>query len=99
LVKSLIGGFLKNSIERVDIPLFPIPALREVFVNALCHRDYAFPGGSISFAIFDDRLEIWNYGLLPTGVSLETLKQMNQSVPRNQKIANVFYYHRMSESW
>lgn len=95
----IASTFPKDSLERVDTPLFPISALREALVNALCHRDYAYNGGSITFAIFDDRVEIWNYGLLPNGVELESLKALNRSVPRNPKIANIFYYHKLSETW
>jgi ATP-dependent DNA helicase RecG len=91
--------FPEGSIQRVDTPLFPILALREAFANAICHRNWDYRGGSVSFAIFDDRLEIWSYGLLPPGVSLTNLKRLNQSVPRNRKIANVLYYHKLFESW
>lgn len=94
----IASTFPHNSLQREDTPLFPIPALREALVNALSHRDYAYAGGSISFAIFDDRIEIWNYGLLPNGVFLKLLPETNQSVPRNQRVANIFYYHKMSES-
>lgn len=95
----IASTFPKGSIQREDIPLFPIVALREAFANAVCHRNYDYRGGSISFAIFDDHLEIWNYGLLPPGVTLANLKQLNQSVPRNRKIANILYYHKLFESW
>jgi len=90
--------FPKNSVQRIDTPLFPILAIREAIANALCHRDYSYYGGSISFAIFDDRLEIWNYGLLPSGLTTDKLKTLNCSVPRNRKIANVLYYHKIFES-
>ncbi len=91
--------FPKGSIEREDAPLFPIKVLREVFANAVCHRDYSAVGGSISFAIFDDRLEIWSYGLFPPGVSGKELKKLHKSVPRNPKIANILYYRKIIESW
>ena len=51
-----------NSLERKEDPLFPFEALREALVNAFCHRVYSNPGGAVSVAIFDDRLEIWNDG-------------------------------------
>lgn len=95
----IASTFPKDSIQRDDSPLFPIVALREAIANAVCHRDYSSVSGSISFAIYDDRLEIWNYGLLPPGISLASLKQGNQSIPRNRRIANVLYYHKLFESW
>ncbi|MDX2239051.1 MAG: hypothetical protein NW224_00030 [Leptolyngbyaceae cyanobacterium bins.302] len=39
--------------ERIDDPLYPPDALREALANALCHRDYGIPGGSISIGIYD----------------------------------------------
>jgi ATP-dependent DNA helicase RecG len=32
-------------------------------------------------------------------VSVENLKDLNESIPRNPRIANVLYYHRLFESW
>lgn len=95
----IASTFSKDKIERTDTPLFPISVLREAITNAICHRDYMYSGGSISFAIYDDRLEIWSYGLLPPGLSVEDLPKLNKSIPRNKRIANVLYYHKLFESW
>ncbi|MDQ2994213.1 MAG: putative DNA binding domain-containing protein [Pseudomonadota bacterium] len=95
----IAGTFTSNSAQRNDQPLFPIPVLREAITNAICHRDYSYIGGSISMAIYDDRLEIWNYGLLPPGLLIANLGKINQSIPRNRRIANVLYYHKLFESW
>lgn len=85
--------------ERVDEPLFPPVALREALVNALCHREYSRPGGSVSLAIYDDRLEIWNDGTLPADLSVEDLKRDHQSLPRNPLIAEVFFKRNLVERW
>lgn len=95
----IASTFSKTSIQREDRPLFPVYILREAIINALCHRDYSYTGGSVSFAIFDDRIEIWSYGLLPPGLSIDDLGELNQSIPRNRRIANVLYYHKLFESW
>lgn len=84
---------------RIDELLFPIEALREALVNAICHRDYTSHSGSISLAIFDDRLEIWNTGVLPTGLTIEDLKKDHESKPRNPLIAEIFYKRGLFESW
>ena len=91
--------FPENSLERVDTPLFPMMALREALANAFCHRDYTQRNTSISFAIYDDRLEIWNPGLLPHGISTEEIKHLNRSIPRNLRIASPLYFHKIFESW
>lgn len=91
--------FPSRSIARKDIPLFPQNALREVFANAVCHRDYTPPGSSISVAIYSNRLEVWNCGALPHGISSQNIKTLNKSIPRNPKIAKVLYYRQVVESW
>ncbi len=56
----IAGRFEPGRVERIDEPLFPVAALREALVNALCHRDYAITGGAVDAAIYDDRLGIVN---------------------------------------
>lgn len=48
-----------NRVEDLDIP---VEALREALINALCHRSYESISGSVSLAIYDDRVEIENPG-------------------------------------
>ncbi|HEX4953784.1 MAG TPA: ATP-binding protein [Thermoanaerobaculia bacterium] len=93
------GRIQPGLFERVDEPLFPIAALREALVNALCHRDYGLPGGSLSVAVFDDRLEIWSDGTLPVGMTVGDLKREHVSRPRNPAIANAFYLRGLFERW
>ena len=93
------GRFEEGRLERIDEPLFPVAALREALVNALCHRDYTITGGAISVAIYDDRLEIWSDGSLPFGLSIEDLKRNHRSLPRNPLIAGVFYRRKLVEQW
>lgn len=93
------GRIVPGLFEREDEPLFPLEALREALVNAFCHRDYAIVGGSVSLAIFDDRLEIWSDGTLPFGLKPDDLKREHPSRPRNPLIANVFYLRGVIERW
>jgi ATP-dependent DNA helicase RecG len=85
--------------ERIETPAIPYNALREAIINALIHRDYSHPGGSISIAIYDDRVEIANTGFLPNGVELNELTKKHHSVLRNPLIAHVFYLCKMIERW
>ena len=50
--------FESDKFERIDKPALPVMAIREALINAISHRDYRNQSASISFAIFDDRLEI-----------------------------------------
>ena len=93
------GRIQPGLFERVDEPLFPLVALREALVNAVCHRDYANPGGAISLAIYDDRLEIWSDGTLPFGLKVQDLKTDHTSRPRNPLIADAFFRRGFVERW
>jgi ATP-dependent DNA helicase RecG len=93
------GTFEAGNLFRQDRPLYPILALREALVNALCHRDYSIAGGAISVAIFDDRLEIASTGTLPQGVTVDGLRRGHYSQPRNPLIADLFYRRGLIELW
>lgn len=91
--------FEENSLERRDIPQIPILALRELIVNAICHRDYSDKTGEITLAIFNDRLEVWNIGKLHSDLSIEKLKEKHASRRTNPKIAEVFYFCKYIDRW
>jgi len=88
-----------DDLARNDRPAYPVKALREAVINAICHRDYSHEGGSISVGIYSNRLEISSMGTLPGGISLDELKEPHESVLRNPDIANVFYRRGMIEQW
>lgn len=85
--------------RRVETPLIPPDALREILVNGLIHRDYTIAGGAVSLAIFDDRVEVWSAGQLPAGVTTELLSRDHNSVPRNPIIAETFHRAGLIEMW
>ena len=87
----LPGRIDPGRLERVDCPLIPPDALREIVVNALIHRDYTIAGGAVSLAIFDDRVEIWSAGRLPLGITPDDLSREHDSIQCNPIIAEVFY--------
>lgn len=93
------GRVVPNLFERVDDPLYPPVALREALANALCHRDYAVGGGSISIGIYDDRLEISSTGRLPFGLTPADLVRPHPSRPWNPLMARVFYRRGIIETW
>ena len=91
--------FEPNQLKRIDQSALPVMAVREALVNALCHRNYADQQTDFSLAIFDDRLEIWNSGLLSQKLSFQSLKSSHESVLRNKLIANIFYIRDYIEKW
>lgn len=95
-----IGGRVVPGVfERADDPFYPPVALREALMNALCHRDYAMPGGSVGLAIYDDRLEITSVGHLPFGLTPADLRHPHTSRPWNPLIASVLYRRGLIEHW
>ncbi len=87
-----------QKIRRKDIPEYPEIAIREILINALAHADYSIPGSTIQIAIFDDRLEVQNPGMLPFGFTMEDLKAGVSRV-RNRVIAKVFHELKLMEEW
>lgn len=77
---------------------YPLDAIREALVNAVCHRDYTDLGNT-EVRIFDDRLVISNPGELPQGFSVEDLYKPHNSKARNKGIAKVFFDIGFIEQW
>ena len=88
-----------NGLYREEELSIPYKALRESCINSLCHRSYHHPGSSVSIAIYDDRVEIWNTGTFPEGLPVENLMEEHDSKPQNPIIANVLYKSKILESW
>jgi predicted HTH transcriptional regulator len=75
----------------------PISAIREMIINAVCHRNY-MDDSCVQVAIFDDRVEVTSPGMLYHGLTLE--EAMNgRSKIRNRAIAEVFNRMEIIESW
>ncbi len=77
---------------------YPLNAIREALINVLCHRDYTSAAHS-QIRLYDDRLEIWNPGNLPSPLTPEMLLGEHDSIPRNRKIAEAFFYTGLIERW
>lgn len=91
--------FEPNNMRRIDQPAIPVLALREALLNAVSHRDYANHSASLSLAIYDDRLELWNNGELMPPLKIEDLKKPHESHSRNEEIATIFYKRGWVEGW
>lgn len=85
-----------GKLQRQEKWLYPPDAIRESLANALAHRDYASPS-KVQVRIFDDRMEIWNPGLLPPPLTVEKLKGKHDSIPRNPLIAKAFFWIKFAE--
>jgi ATP-dependent DNA helicase RecG len=86
-------------LKREEIPEIPVRAIREALVNSFCHRDYYAPESN-KIAIFKDRVEIWNPGTFPEGLTPEDfITGDEQSVLRNPLIAEILYKSKEIERW
>ena len=83
---------------REEVWDYPLEALREAVINAVCHRDYTAPSNT-EVRIRDDELIIWNPGGLPLGLTVEDLYKPHPSVLRNKGIGGIFYDMGLIEQW
>ena len=74
---SQISGLRREEEEQVSIRV-----LREILVNAVCHRDYSIANRRIHISLFRDRLEVSSPGRLPNTLDLNKIRYGN-SAPRN----------------
>ena len=76
---------------RIEYPEYPERAYEEGLVNALIHRDYLELGSEVHVDIFDDRMEIYSPGGMPSGQKVQDLDvRQVSSKRRNPVIADVF---------
>lgn len=96
--KNTFKGAIIGRTRRIDVPQYPVVAVREAIINAIVHADYAIKGSSIMIAIFDDRIEITNPGGLRMGMTLEDALSGSSKV-RNRVIARIFNELGFIEQW
>ena len=82
--------------ERLEVP---VSALREALINALCHRQWEKANLTISIAVYDDRVEIANPGILPPKITPENIKESHESFPYNRNMAQALYRSTFLENW
>lgn len=64
----------------------------KAIVNAVCHRDYT-SNASVQIMLFRNRLEIWNPGTLPYGLTVHKLHGPHKSLPANPLLADPMYWN------
>ena len=85
--------------RRIDVPEYPITAIREILLNALVHRDYSIhtEGMPIQLQVFSDRIEITNPGGLYGRISLDQLGKV-QPDTRNPILATALETLKITEN-
>ncbi|WP_211192401.1 helix-turn-helix domain-containing protein [Actinoplanes sp. TBRC 11911] len=96
--KHSLHGAEIGPVRRTELWSIPPVAVREAVINAIAHADYRQRGAPIRVAIFDDRMEVENPGLLPFGLTVEDV-QRGVSKLRNRVIGRVFHSLGLIEQW
>ena len=86
-----------EGLQRIEKGEYPVVAIREMLLNAMIHRTYM--GAKIQMRVYDNKLSIWNEGVLPEGLDEESLKVHHVSKPRNPLIADVCFKAGYIDSW
>ena len=81
--------------SRVEYEL-PFKAVREAIVNAVAHRDYT-SNAAVQVMLFADRLEVWNPGELPPGLTPDQLRIEHPSIPHNPLICDPMFLAHYAE--
>ena len=89
--------FFRHTLVRKEKYELPPEAIREMIINAHCHRNL-LDESCIQVAIYDDRLEVTSPGGLYNGLTYEEVMNGHSKL-RNKGIANVFSQMGLVEAW
>jgi ATP-dependent DNA helicase RecG len=95
--KFLIKNISFEGMNRIETLEYPVPALREMLLNALIHRNYM--GAPTQLRVYDNKLQLWNHGTLPVGITLDKLSKSHSSFPRNPILADACFKGSYIDSW
>ncbi len=97
VLRNIRLGAKIEGIQRKEAYELPVEAIREMIVNAHCHRNMT-DESCVQVAIYDDRLEVTSPGGLYNGLTFEEALQGHSKL-RNRAIANVFSQIGLVEAW
>ena len=90
LLEEIHVGAVVKGLEREERTEYPLFAVREALVNAVCHRDYRLRGRRIEIRKFTDRLEIISPGGLPGFITLDNI--VDEHFSRNPRVVAGLYH-------
>jgi len=85
ILKNIRRGAEIVGTKRVERYEYPEKAIREIVANAVIHRDYKITETYTQVNVFEDRIEVFNPGCLPPGVTVKNIR--DAQVSRNETIA------------
>jgi len=90
-----VGTHAENTQAPVSFEI-PRAVILEAIVNAVAHRNYDH-NGFVQVIVFADRVEVWNPGELPPGLTPDLLRRPHGPVPRNPLIAEPLFRIKYAE--
>ncbi|MCK5474033.1 MAG: putative DNA binding domain-containing protein [Candidatus Aenigmarchaeota archaeon] len=88
-------------VEREDIPEYPLFSIREIIINAACHRNYSEQRTKVIVKMFDDHIECYNPGGLAEEITPEniTKKQFSRNPTIAKVLSKIGYIEELGEGW
>ncbi|GEM_PF-984810 len=84
--------------KREDIPDYSLPALREIIINAIAHREYQIRGSRIIIKCFTDHIQVWSPGNFVEPITPETIYAAGP-FHRNPDIMKALYGYGYVEAY
>lgn len=97
MLRHINLGAKIEGIVRKDYYELPVGAIREMIVNAVCHRNY-MDSSCVQVAVYDDRVEVTSPGMLYGGLTLKEAMSGRSKI-RNKAIAEIFSRMEIIEEW
>ena len=91
LKKVLPASIDRSNFKAKQVPVFPIPVIREAVINAIIHRDYTIDGAKTQLEVYPDRIIVKSPGKPVSPITMEALKSFTAtSYSRNKKLTFIF---------
>lgn len=97
VLRNIRLGATIDGLVRKESYELPVEAIREMIINAHCHRNL-LDESCIQVAVYDDRLEVTSPGGLYNGLTYAELMSGHSKI-RNKAIANIFSQMGLVEAW
>ena len=97
VLRNIRLGATIDGLVRKEKYELPPEAIREMIINAHCHRNL-LDESCIQVAVYDDRLEVTSPGGLYNGLTYEEIMNGHSKI-RNRGIANIFGQMGLVEAW
>ena len=97
VLRNIRLGARIDGLVRKEAYELPVGAIREMIVNAHCHRNLT-DESCVQVAVYDDRLEVTSPGGLYNGLTFEEIMNGHSKL-RNRTIANILGQMGLVEAW